>query len=651
MKSFKKILSEIAAPISADEKEFKGKHKVAVLSHPVATDAQHTGDVGDGIVDPINARQKRLADYTKGKDLKVYEQISLDDKDVEKRLERERQQHIRKKIIDEAKMDQVGQEDDDIDNDGDVDKSDKYLHNRRKAIGKAMKESLYGLAEKKLDPVGQEDGDIDNDGDKDDSDEYLHTRRKAIAKAMKEEIDSKYISKALDTINARITKPGQSPRHPSYEKAPSDVKTAVMNLAKMYAKQKNEEVELIEKAVSQAQQQAAGVALAVKRGDKPKSELVGASKEMYKMSEKDLEDFAKTKHKGLPQRVDEANASKIIASVNAGDSIDVTVQKNLNKRGDNKDEILKVIRDYNWKKRMKKEEVEELDEANKNIIPDRELNKLVDTKKAVFWRSSGFDKLPNEKFFYIPILDKNKKMLGVYKANANDSDQEFEYLDSMLKDLSEATDKDTAKKGKDFWKFQNMSNKDIAASKKATEKKESVDHIAEATPSPKQITRALQGMKVQPKEKVSVKKAPWDEKKNEEVSLYEALPAHIVRGDSYVGIPDGIVAQAKERVRRLKPATSSEHYQEMHKALSDLGWEMTVGGKYVRESFELSEAFKVGAVKLNDGSSVIIKEADAKLLNQLVNELTDKNREAMMKTAMKDKKSFNEILSFAKEAL
>jgi len=35
-------------------------------------------------------------------------------------------------------MDAVGQEDSDIDNDGDTDKSDKYLHNRRKAIGKAI---------------------------------------------------------------------------------------------------------------------------------------------------------------------------------------------------------------------------------------------------------------------------------------------------------------------------------------------------------------------------------------------------------------------------------------------------------------------------------------------------------------------------------
>ena len=41
------------------------------------------------------------------------------------------------------------------------------------------------MGSKKLDPVGQADADIDNDGDTDDSDEYLHKRRKAIKKNMK----------------------------------------------------------------------------------------------------------------------------------------------------------------------------------------------------------------------------------------------------------------------------------------------------------------------------------------------------------------------------------------------------------------------------------------------------------------------------------
>lgn len=55
-------------------------------------------------------------------------------------------------------------------------------------------------------------------------------------------------------------------------------------------------------ATSRAQQKAAGAALAAKRGEIKKSELVGASKEMYEsMTEKQLEEFAETKHKGLPE--------------------------------------------------------------------------------------------------------------------------------------------------------------------------------------------------------------------------------------------------------------------------------------------------------------------------------------------------------------
>ncbi|MGN6595965.1 DUF3008 family protein [Sphingopyxis terrae] len=58
-------------------------------------------------------------------------------------------------------------------------------------------------------------------------------------------------------------------------------------------------------AKSKAQQKAAGAALSAKRGDTPKSELRGASKEMYdSMSEKELEDFASASTKGKPDHVD-----------------------------------------------------------------------------------------------------------------------------------------------------------------------------------------------------------------------------------------------------------------------------------------------------------------------------------------------------------
>ncbi len=59
-------------------------------------------------------------------------------------------------------------------------------------------------------------------------------------------------------------------------------------------------------AQSKAQQKAAGAALAAKRGEQPKRALKGASKDMEKsMTEKELEDLARTPRKDLPEKKDD----------------------------------------------------------------------------------------------------------------------------------------------------------------------------------------------------------------------------------------------------------------------------------------------------------------------------------------------------------
>ena len=59
-------------------------------------------------------------------------------------------------------------------------------------------QSLKEATKKKLDAVGKEDKDIDNDGDHDKSDKYLLNRRKTVAKAMgkKTHICAKYVEHA-----------------------------------------------------------------------------------------------------------------------------------------------------------------------------------------------------------------------------------------------------------------------------------------------------------------------------------------------------------------------------------------------------------------------------------------------------------------------
>ena len=74
--------------------------------------------------------------------------------------------------------------------------------------------------------------------------------------------------------------------------------------------------ELKEKAVSKQQQKLMGLALAYKRGDVPDSEVSDTVKDLAKsMSTKELEDFASTKHKGLPQKKEDNNISNRSAAL------------------------------------------------------------------------------------------------------------------------------------------------------------------------------------------------------------------------------------------------------------------------------------------------------------------------------------------------
>lgn len=65
--------------------------------------------------------------------------------------------------------------------------ADQGPHDQAADESVEVEEDEEAIEEKKMDAVGKEDGDIDNDGDKDSSDEYLKKRREAIGKAMKKE--------------------------------------------------------------------------------------------------------------------------------------------------------------------------------------------------------------------------------------------------------------------------------------------------------------------------------------------------------------------------------------------------------------------------------------------------------------------------------
>ena len=89
-----------------------------------------------------------------------------DSEEQKKRLEKKRGMKLddHPQFKKEAKLDPVGQEDEDINNDGKKDKTDKYLKNRRKAIGNAIaKEQVHlnDISKTYLDQIATNEDEID----------------------------------------------------------------------------------------------------------------------------------------------------------------------------------------------------------------------------------------------------------------------------------------------------------------------------------------------------------------------------------------------------------------------------------------------------------------------------------------------------------
>ena len=106
-----------------------------------------------------------------------------------------------KEITEKKKLDPVGKADDDIDNDGDVDKSDKYLKNRRKTIKKAM-----GKDDKKKGATKGAKDDIDVEPEIDDVKESVELEEASVKITYKNPKDGKTHSMnvftAQDAANA-----------------------------------------------------------------------------------------------------------------------------------------------------------------------------------------------------------------------------------------------------------------------------------------------------------------------------------------------------------------------------------------------------------------------------------------------------------------
>lgn len=126
------------------------------------------------------------------------------------------------------------------------------------------------------------------------------------------------------------------------------------------------------------------------------------------------------------------------------------------------------------------------------------------------------------------------------------------------------------------------------------------------------------------------RKSDYDAKEDE--SVYEAAEVHTKRADKEAVI-----------VRAVDPKTG----QSKARVIQRRAGEIKIG----EEVEYIDEAVKIGAMKLHDGSSIIVTREMADKLNNVLEQLNPVNRVKMEERLMSGTKGFSEILAFAKETV
>lgn len=174
-----------------------------------------------------------------------------------------------------------------------------------------------------------------------------------------------------------------------------------------------------ERAVSKAQQQAAGAALAAKRKGSGAG-LKGPSKAMSKMSKKELEKFAGTKHKGLPKHKKTDESKNVKEEPNEGNKFGKAV-RDAKKDGIQKGEKVKVGgKTYP----VKEAQVSEISNKTKQDYTDAALARQSADKKTG-WSKKGEEK--KGKKADAARSSFKKRSTGTYRAQTT-MKESYEYL-------------------------------------------------------------------------------------------------------------------------------------------------------------------------------------------------------------------------------
>jgi hypothetical protein len=164
-------------------------------------------------------------------------------------------------------------------------------------------------------------------------------------------IGAKHSGRSKLASKDAIAEEGSTPQEQAYSeivkllKNPeSGIDSSIRNRLMRLVRTLNVSEPVAEKAASVAQRRAAGIAHAAQKGEIPKSELRGASKEMAKMPKGELHKFAATKEKDLPKKVKEEGKPDFV---------------DLDKDGDKTEPMKKAAKQAKEKGKDKEEKVDE----------------------------------------------------------------------------------------------------------------------------------------------------------------------------------------------------------------------------------------------------------------------------------------------------
>ena len=183
-----------------------------------------------------------------------------------------------------------------------------------KKRGEETARATGGGSGRKLDPVGKEDNDPDNDGvpiSRDKNDQYIMKRRAAIGKAIATRTEE-FLADGTDSTEGKNTRKVTGTGVDNYASgvikiSPEDGTQVQTGPKSVYAHTEVEGELIAEKAMSKAQQRFMGMVYARKKGEMKKGEASSEVEAAAKgMSKKEAKKFAGTKHKGLPEKVEEA---------------------------------------------------------------------------------------------------------------------------------------------------------------------------------------------------------------------------------------------------------------------------------------------------------------------------------------------------------